>query len=361
MGRLKFLAFALATGLLLLSGGAAAAQTAGIEVLSSSVTSEFPLGIRFRLEARSEGQIEEIAVRFRVGEQTRGEYNYLELEQSGQLVDSELLFRTNTGARYIPPGTIIRYSFELTDTEGNQFETEQEVFIYEDVRFEWSEISEGAVTVAYHGPVLRRAEAILDAIIETNSVMGPILGANLDEPIRVTVYNNVREMLEALPPGSTTIRRELITEGQAFVNIGTLLVLGSGNGVRGTAGQEVTHILTHRAGDSVFRNVPQWLDEGLSELGNPEPGISYDIALQFALANDRLLPITSMSALPGNPEDVIIFYGQARSIVQYMVVEYGIDKMGELMAVMKGGTNVDNAIQEVYGVSRVSFRCQARG
>lgn len=355
MGRIRILLIAAAAGLLLFQTGAAMAQSGGIEVVSSSVTSEFPSGIRFLLEARSEIDIEEIAVRFRIGEQTREEYNYLEFEQAGQVVDSELFFRTSTGAKYIPPGTIIRFNFEITDVDGNQLDTEQEEFIYEDVRFQWDEISDGAVTVAYHGPVLRRAEAILDAIIETNGIMGPILGADLEEPIRVTVYNNVPEMLDALPPGSTTIRRELVTAGQAFVNVGTLLVLGSGNQARGTAAHEVTHILTHRAGGSVFRNVPQWLDEGLSEYGNLEPGISYDIALQYALANDRLLPITSMPALPGNPEDVIIFYGQARSVVQFMVSEYGTDTMGELMATMKSGTNVDDAILEVYGVSRVEL------
>ena len=354
-GRISYLLVAVAAALLLLPSGEVMAQSGGIEVVSSSVTSEFPLGIRFRVEARSDSEIKEIAVRFRVGEQTRGEYTYLDLGEAGQLVDSELLFRTSTGNRYIPPGTIIRYNFEITDAEGNQLDTEREEFIYEDARFQWDEISEGAVTVAYHGPVLRRAEAILDAIIQTVNVMGPLLGADLEKPIRVTVYNNVPEMLDALPPGSPTIRRDLITEGQAFVRFGTLLVLGGASRPRGTASHEVMHILTHRAGDSVGRRVPSWLSEGLSELGNLDPGVSYDIALQFALANDRLLPITSMASVPGNPEDVIIFYGQARSIVQYMVVEYGADKMGELMATMKAGTNVDDSIQKVYGVSRVEL------
>ena len=354
-GSLRYLLAAGAAGLLLLTSGAVEAQSVGIEVVSSGVTSEFPLGMRFYLEARADNPIEEIAVRFRVGEQTRGEYNYLEIEQTGQLVDSELLFRTNTSARYIPPGTIVRYNFEIVDTEGNRLDTEQEEFIYEDARFNWEEISDGAVTVAYHGPVLRRAEAILDAIVETIGVMGPMLGADTEEPIRVTMYNGVAEMLVALPPGSATIRRELITEGQAFVNIGTLLVLGSGNGPRGTAAHEVIHILTHRAGDSSFRSVPQWLDEGLSEYGNIEPGVSYDLFLAYALAHDRLLPITSMNSLPGNPDDVIIFYGQARSIVRYMVSEYGEDKIGELMASMKGGTNIDDSLQDIYGVTRVEL------
>lgn len=334
---------------------AAQADGEGIEITSTSVISEFPTGIRFKLEADSDVEIATVAVRFRTGQQARGAYDYLEFEQTGELIDSELFWRTNTGGRYIPPGTILTYNFEIEDTEGNRFDTDKQEFIYLDPRFEWSEVTDGPITVAYHGPVRSRAESVLEAMVITLNNMGPVLGADVSQTIRATMYNNNREMLEALPPGSTTIRRELITEGQAFVDIGTLLLLGSGRGARGTAAHEMTHILTHRAGDSVFRNVPQWLDEGLAEYGNIEPGFSYDIALEFALATDTLLPITSMPALPGNPQDVIIFYGQSSSIVRFMIGAFGVDKMGELMSELQSGKDVDEAIPDVYGVERIEL------
>lgn len=345
--------------LLLLSFATAQAEGETIRVLSSSVTSEFPEGIRFKVEASGDNEIASIAVRFKTGTQSRGSYDYLDLER-GQIVNSELLWRTNTGARYIPPGTIITYNFEIEDSEGTRFDTEPETFIYHDIRYEWEEVSEGAIAVAYHGPVKRRAEIILDALLETLENMGPLLGADTSEPIRVTAYNNNAEMLGALPPGSSTIRRELITEGQAFTNIGTLLLIQGGRLARGTASHEMMHILTHRAGDSAFGNVPAWLDEGLSELGNVDPGFSYDVALEFAIATDRLLPITAMPALPGDPEDVIIFYGQARSIVRFMVAAYGPERMTELMGVLQSGTNMDAALESVYGVNRLALENQWR-
>ena len=138
--------------------------------------------------------------------------------------------------------------------------------------------------------------------------MAPILGVEDEGPIRVTMYNNVAEMLVALPPGSSTIRRELITEGQAFNKVGTLLVLGGGRMSTGTASHEVTHILVHRAASSVTGNIPDWLHEGLAEFGNVSPSFSYDIALDFAVHSGRILPITSMPGKPGSPEDVIIYY-----------------------------------------------------
>ncbi len=357
------------------SSGTAGADASSIEIKSSSVTSEFPDGFRFLLEASHDSDIVSVAVRLKIGQQTSASFNYL-CDASGQeaetwrcdeldvgkVVDGELLWRTNSAGNYIPPETLITYSFEIEDSEGNTLETEQEEFIYRDVRYEWKEVSEGPVTVAYHGPVLSRATIVLETIIETIDTMAPLLGAESEGPIRVAVYNNNLEMLGALPRGSATIRRELITEGQAFFEMGVLLMIQGGTRAKGTASHEVTHILVHRAADGIFRRAPSWVQEGLAEYANvePESGISYELALDFAVATGRLLPVLYMQTLPGDPEDVIIFYGQARSMIRMMVDEWGIDKMNQLMKEMKSGKDMDSALTAVYGFDRQGLDDQWR-
>ena len=341
-------------------------QGEAIQVKSSSITSEFPDGFRVKLEATGENEITSIAVRLKIGQQTRGAYDYLcqggphrepavwrcaDLEP-GKDANAEIFWRTGTAGQYIPPGTLIKYNFEIEDSEGGRLDTEQQEFIYHDPRFEWSEVSDGTVSVAYHGPVKTRAENILEAIQQTMDTMGPLLGAGTEETIRVTIYNNPKEMLDALPPRSVTIGRELFTEGQAFTEVGTLLVYGGGRMSLGTSSHEVTHILVHRVGDGIFRRVPAWLNEGLAEYGNIDPGFSYDIALEFAVATGRLLPVVYLEVLPGDPEEVIIFYGESRSIVRLMISQFGGDKMAELMATLKNGKKLDDALQEVYGFDR---------
>ena len=343
--------------LLLPFATSARANSGGIALLSESVTGEFPDGIRFNLRLTSEADIQEIAARLRIGQRTFGEYEYLDVEQpdSDGSVSASLFFRTDTAARYIPPGTIIKYNFEIEDVDGGRLDTDVQEFVYQDGRFEWDEVSDGIVTVAYHGPVRSRAESVLSAIQETLATMGPLLGAGVNEPISVTMYNNWPEMRSALPPTSATLRRELVTEGQAHSEEGVLLVLGGARRARGVAAHEVTHILVFRAGEGVLGSVPSWLNEGLAEYGNIDPGESYSRALRYAIATDNLLPITAMRSQPGNPQDVIIFYGQARSIVRYMVDEFGEEKMRELMATLKGGRNIGNAVQLVYGVSLIEL------
>lgn len=334
------------------------ADEASTQIRSTNAISEFPNGIRFNLKLDSDDDIVSIALRFTIGTHQTGVFEYMEFtpitgRSSGKTfsINSQLFWRTNTASRYIPPGTIISYSFEIENSEGEKLFIDPEFFTYHDSRYQWDEITQGPITVSYHGPVKSRAELMLNTMLETLNKMGPLLGAEVDAPVRATMYNNVKEMLVGLPPGSETIRRELITEGQAFIDVGTILIHGGGNLSIGTASHELIHILTHRAGDSVFRKLPAWLDEGLAEYGNVQQGFSYDVALEFALANNRLLPITKQIQRPGTPEEVIIFYGEASSIVKFMVDNFGSNDMKKLMATLKSGKNIDDAFQTVYELS----------
>ena|GEM_PF-839060 len=335
--------------------GTVDAQAAGsITVKSSSITSEFPVGFRVKLTVQSENEIETVAIRLRIGQQTRGGYDYLETEQSGDLIDGELLWRTNTNVAYVPPGTVIAYNFEIVDKKGNRLDTERSQFTYHDPRFEWNEISRGPVTLAYHGNVEDRAHDILDTINETLDRVAPLLGADKEEPIRVTVYNTWDEMQGAIQQSSAAIGQHLITEGQAFTSVGTLLVLGTRSAI-GTASHEVTHIIVHRAGEGIVRRVPPWLHEGLAEYGNVDPGRSYDASLQDGIRRDRVLSVTFMGSLPGRANDVLLFYGESKAIVRMMIDDFGTDKMRDFMARYKSGASMDDALKETYGFDRVGL------
>ena len=317
------------------------------QVTSSSVTSEFPRGFSIKLQAAGDTEIASIAVRLSIGQKTSSAYNYLDLKR-GRVVDGELFWRTDTADRYVPPGTIITYRFEIEDATGGRQQTKPQQFIYRDPRFDWSEVAEGQVTVAYHGPVRSRAQEVLEIMTETIDKMASVLGPHTAEPIRVTIYNNRREMLPALPPGSQTIKRELVTQGQASAEFGTILLLGGSSGAGGTAAHEVTHILVHRAGDGAFRNVPLWLNEGLAEYANFDPVSQFDRALRNAVEQDRLLP-SFLRSYPGTSGDTIIFYGQSRSMVRFMIARFGAEKMRRLMAALKSGKSPAKSIEHVYG------------
>jgi len=327
------------------------AQEAAPELLSSEVISQFPKGISFRAEIANSGEIEVVTVRFRIGRQLPTTYGYLELDE-GATVSGEYFHRTDTAGRYVPPGTPIIYHFELEDTSGNRVETEPQVFIYTDPRFDWKELESERVTLSYYGGEQDKAQELLATSMQTLNKMGPLIGADIDKPFRITLYNNESDMLDALAPGSATVRGELVTSGQAYSEEGVILILGSGSRVNGTISHEVTHLLVHDAMDNPFHRIPSWLNEGLAEYGNVEPGTAYDEALQLAIEEDRLMPITHLNSLPGTPDDIVLFYGEARSVTAFLVDRYGADELKNLLSIFKGGKSIDDAMEELYGFDR---------
>lgn len=336
----------------------ARADAAGIEIIKSEVVSEFPDGIRFRLEARSDTPIEEVVVRFEVDGRAARQYNYLKLDKSsgevtgeGILVMGEYYHRTNSRDRYSPPGTALTYWYELIDENGETFTTEPAEFIYMDARFDWETKQAGPVTVFYHGPVDVRAKTMAETAYETIQFMGALLGTDVVSALRIVMYNNAAEMIGALPPRSTTISRELITEGQAFAAQNVVLLMGNGRRAKGTVSHELTHVLVNRATESAVGSVPLWLNEGLAEFGNVDQGIAYDRFLEWAVDTDRVIPLMALNVFPGDPNLVLVSYGQAKSVIEYMVVNWGPAKMAELLATYNAGGSFEGALQSVYGVT----------
>lgn len=367
------------TAPLLIAGGAFAllsaplsaqeAAASPIEVVESSAVSEFPDGFRMKVEARGEHDITQIALRMRIGQRVRGVYEYMGDEGGefiggrgrtpdltpGKQVKAELYWRTNTASNYIPPGTIITYRFEITDSEGNQLTTEPQEMVYVDVRYEWNDITDGIVTVSYHGPVEKRARDVLDTSKRTLDIISPIYGAVHEDPVRVTMYNNAAELVDAYPPRYGAIGHGVIVDGQAHVHEGVVMVEAGGRDALGTTSHEIAHIIIHRATfNPTAQNMPSWLNEGLAEFGNLHATIGYDLALEFAVQTDRVLPIMFMQGQPSKGEDIIIFYGQARSIVRWLVRRYGANRLTEFLSYIKRGDNLDEAFTNAYGGDRVA-------
>lgn len=355
--RLASLAIAAAAGgaLLLQDSPSAHADTDGVEVRRAEAVSEFPEGIRFFLEAESESPIEDVRVWFRIVGTRTNQYNYLDLDEEstgvGELVNGEYFHRTNSRDRYSPPGTKLTYWFELFLENGETRDTEPAELIFTDARFEWQTAESGPVTVFYHGPVDVRAQSMADTALQTVQFMGRILGADQETPLRIIMYNNVGEMLGALAPRSTTISRELITEGQAFSERNVVLLLGSGRRAKGTVSHELTHVLVHRAASGSVLAIPLWLNEGLAEFGNVDQSLSYQRFLEWAVDTKRLTPFESLDVFPGDPNLSIVAYGQSRSVVEYMIARWGPEKMAELMATYGAGNSFDTVFERVYGLT----------
>ena len=329
------------------------AQAGSHEILVTrhGAESQFPDGVRFFIQASSPDEIEDIRVFFKkIGQTSRSSYRALEFSQ-GREINGETLMRSGSGGEYIPPGTRIEYSFEIRDSSGREFRTEPQVFIYLDNRFEWGTVTDGLITVFYQGDSMAsRAQIMLEIAGATLDRMRPVLGIDPKVPLHILTYANYQDMRIALPLRSRATATQLITQGMAFKEERVLLVLGADSSFEGTTSHEFTHLLVADATGRAVGRVPAWLNEGLAEYGNVENSDDYDRYLRRAIEEDKLRPLWHLGSFSGTPSEIILSYGQGKSVVEYLIATYGEAKMVELLGGIKRTFDIDKALEQAYGL-----------
>ena len=331
-----------------------------IHVLSQRVETNFPDNITFKITANSPDPIEEIRVFLKpVGSEQRT-YGYMELEPGTQ-VSGEYVMPTGLGSTHKPPGTVVRYSFEIRDSAGRVLQTKDDEYLYLDSTLDWEEISDGILTVYYYGDfVEKRAKTVLETSQETMKNMGRVLGIRPEDPIKIVGYSNYRDMSRSLPFRSQAVREDLQTQGQAWASERVLVTLISGSTVMGIASHEFTHILVAEATGRGYTMVPAWLNEGLAEYGNVDPTDDYDTALAYAVFTRRLKPLWHLGSFAGTPDEIVMAYGQGKSVVQYLMGVYGEEKMAELMKAFRTSLSADQALEDVYGFDQYGLDSEWR-
>jgi hypothetical protein len=93
------------------------------------------------------------------------------------------------------------------------------------------------------------------------------------------------------------------------------------------------------------------LNEGISVYSQTQVLSSHASALASAIKANRVLSMTQLnSSSTGSASDTVsLFYGEAGSIVKFLVDTYGREKFAALLKTFKDGSTADNAFQTVYG------------
>ena len=337
-------------GLAVLFGGtvvspAASAQGA-IEVTATDVVNSFPEEVVFRLSAYSEATIEKVTLHYQILPDGVAAYGRPDLTPAERVQVDFHLKANDPPQSYLAPGTQIDYFWEVEDGAGNKLTTEPATFVYEDIRFSWESVSEGNVSVYWYAGSRSSAVSSLEVARETLDAMSALLGGTVDYPVKVWIYDSYEDMLPALVRRSEAHAQRVVVAGE---RVSSDTVLMQGEGADDTLRHELTHIVTHVAGEGPYGSLPTWLDEGTAMYGQSEPGEGFTSALNNAVERDSLLSVRSMTSPTGDASKVALFYGQAWSLVDFLIETYGPAKFAELYAIFKEGSTADKALLKVYG------------
>ncbi|MCY3921214.1 MAG: peptidase MA family metallohydrolase [Chloroflexi bacterium] len=266
---------------------------------------------------------------------------------SGDVTRVTAVFPTRDPMLWIPAGADFQWHWEFVFGDGERFETEPQIWRYEDPRFEWQSLTEGPLEVAWYDD-RGVAQTMLDEGIDALEEISPFLGLEELIPIKVYVWANTEDARQVERIQSERFEESVITGGTRVLADLVHIYTPS----RWVIRHELTHVLTKLAGEGPYGDLPAWLDEGMATLAEGDWLERRGGALQYAINNDIVLSLRSMESPSNRPGFVDIFYGQSAAIVLYLLTEYGNERMNDLFRAFKEGSSVDDALLEVYGLDR---------
>ncbi len=316
-----------------------------ITVLSNEYEEIFAQEVVFRLSVESQSDIEEIILFYRLRDEAATNRAYPDFEP-GLSVEIEWTWELEPGD--IAVGSEIKYYWKVQNKAGDQLKTEPVLFIYEDTRFEWQSLSQGQLTLYWYGEAQEFGQHLLDVAGQALRRLQEEVGVELEDAVKIYVYLSKSDMDKAISSRSESFDAQIVTLGMA-IGKHTMLLLGTAPGVEETIAHELSHIVVHLATDNPLGDIPAWLDEGLAMYAEGELPHYNAVALEEAIRRDALISVRSLSSYTGAPEQVDLYYGEVYSLVDFMLKEYGKEKMSHLLAVFKEGSHQEDALQEVYG------------
>ncbi|HQJ51717.1 MAG TPA: peptidase MA family metallohydrolase [Anaerolineae bacterium] len=335
---------ALLLAVLTVGARAAPARAQGVQVLKNTVAVNFGRNITFALNLAAGTRVNAVTLYYqKVGE---GLTLRVPLEVQPGQTSFEHIWKLQPGD--VPVGAQMEYHWRLVDSANSQVRLEPVHFTYDDDRFKWQLAQRDNVLLHWYGTNQSRADRLLGYAVDALARLQTEMGVTVDRDINIYVYDTKADMSLALPGKSDAFDDRILTLG-VVVDDATLLILGSHQAVKGTMAHELTHVVVGLATDNPYAELPRWLDEGLAMVSEGALPGDNQRELDAAVRGDRLISVHSLSGYTGNPDEVDLFYGEAHSLVSFMLRTFGKDKIGQLLGAIKEGLYQEEALRRVYG------------
>jgi hypothetical protein len=120
-----------------------------------------------------------------------------------------------------------------------------------------------------------------------------------------------------------------------------------------TLKHELCHLLLHSNIES--EKLPRWLDEGVCQWASG--GIAElmanddNKALAKATMSEKVISIGSLRRFPRDEKSLLLAYEESKSLVEYIVNEYGEQGILQILGYLKGGYSTDDSIRKSLSVN----------
>jgi hypothetical protein len=322
-------------------------QAQGAISATYSTVATFPTSLTFSLTAESNADITRVILNYKIDKITTVTV-ISEVEPDfdiGRTVDASWTWDMRQSS--LPPGAEVQYRWRIEDAARHELKTSWETVRFDDERYSWKSLTEDEITLYWYKGDQSFAQDLLDTAIDTLEKLTQSTGASLEQSVDIYIYDSSSALQDAL------VYSQEWTGGIAFTEYGILAIgIETSNlawGKRVTA-HELTHLVTYQMTYNPYGDIPTWLNEGLSMYAEGTLEISFQILLNEAISKDSLISVQSLSsAFPSDQNEARLSYAESYSLVEFLINEYGQEKMLQLLNVFKQGSTYDDALMAVYG------------
>jgi hypothetical protein len=347
----KLLPLILLTLLLVLFSACSSAAQGEIVVLSNTAEVNYPLDIVFHLDVESTSTVTDIRLCYTTDRITTAKLItevFPKFTPADKVSAGWSLQMKKIGG--LPPGANIQYWWKIKDSSNHYLETIPKAVKFNDARYSWSKITDGEVSLFWHKGSDSFARELMDTAQQTLSKLSNDTGAQLERSVKIYIYANQTELLDAL------MFPQKWTGGVAFTQFGIIAIPIDPAAERAalswgkrTIAHELTHLVTYQMTFNPYNDIPLWLNEGLSVYSEGELDANRQFLLYKAIARDELISVHSLcGSFPTDYEQALLAYAESYSLVEFLITSYGSDRMLQLLTTFKRGSTYNGALEEAY-------------
>lgn len=319
-----------------------------ISIEAPKATIEFPNQLIFKARIRSNAPLERVILEYGVDARTCGSVTAraFPLVEPTTFADVSWAWDMRQSGSE-PPGAQIWYRWRIIDSAGNSFVSEDLQVTWIDPNHGWQEISSGLITLHWYRYPPEFAQELLDTALSALDRLSRDTGIVPQDPINLYIYANTEDMLNAVlyVPGWAG--------GLAYPEHNVVLIGITPEQIewgKRTIVHEFTHVLIGQLTFSCLSSVPTWLNEGIAVYSEGDLDPLLATLLSNAIARNDLPPLRALGKGFSQHADRATFsYAQSYSVVNYLIANFGAERMLNLFTALRDGQRIDEALQAIYG------------
>ena len=319
------------------------------EAISASYDTEvqFPIALTFSLNAQSSADITRIVLDYKVSQiNTISVTTEVEPQfATGSAVETSWLWDMRQNS--LPPGAEVQYSWKIEDAAGHELDTPWTTVQFNDDRYHWKSLTQNNISLFWYDGDQSFSQELMDFADSALEKLAQDTGAHLEQEVSIYIYANSKDLLGAL------IYPQEWTGGVTFSQYGIIVIGISPDNLawgKEAVTHELAHLVTYQMTYNPYSDIPTWLNEGLSMYAQGPLDPIFQSLFDKAISENRLFSVQTLSSdFPADPDGARLSYAESYSLIQFLIQNYGEQKMLSLLSTFKQGSTYDNALEAVYG------------